>query len=103
VLVLAGTLAAAPLMKINFLSDSGQNTMTVTQDIGGTASLEAKSDAAKKVEKALEDVDGITHVQASIGSSGSALRDAFSGGAGITYSIQTSDSADQEKLRATVQ
>ena len=103
VLVLAGTLAAAPLMKINFLSDSGQNTMTVTQDIGGTASLEAKSDAAKKVEKVLEGVDGITHVQASIGSSGSALRDAFSGGAGITYSIQTSDSADQEKLRATVQ
>src|SRR5690606_2579188 len=35
--------------------------------------------------------------------SGSALRDAFSGGAGITYSIQTSDSADQEKLRADVQ
>ncbi|MEV7633087.1 efflux RND transporter permease subunit [Microbacterium sp. NPDC089318] len=103
VLVLAGTLAAAPLMKINFLSDSGQNTMTVTQDIGETASLEAKSEAAKKVEKALEGVDGITHVQASIGSSGSALRDAFSGGAGITYSIQTSDDADQETLRADVQ
>ncbi|WP_298863109.1 efflux RND transporter permease subunit [uncultured Microbacterium sp.] len=102
-LVLGGTLAAAPLMKINFLSDSGQNTMTVTQDIGGTASLQAKSDAAKQVEKALNGIDGITHVQASIGSSGSALRDAFSGGAGITYSIQTSDSADQEKLRATVQ
>jgi len=103
VVVLAGTLAAAPLMKINFLSDSGQNTMTVTQDIGETASLEAKSEAAKKVEKALDGVDGITHVQASIGSSGSALRDAFSGGAGITYSIQTSDDADQETLRADVQ
>lgn len=103
VLVLAGTLAAAPLMKINFLSDSGQNTMTVTQDIGQTASLEAKSEAAKKVEQALDGIDGITHVQASIGSSGSALRDAFSGGAGITYSIQTSDDADQEQLRAEVQ
>ncbi|QMU97035.1 efflux RND transporter permease subunit [Microbacterium esteraromaticum] len=103
VVVLAGTLAAAPLMKINFLSDSGQNTMTVTQEIGETASLEAKSEAAKKVEKALDGVDGITHVQASIGSSGSALRDAFSGGAGITYSIQTSDDADQEQLRAEVQ
>jgi HAE1 family hydrophobic/amphiphilic exporter-1 len=101
--VLGGTLAAAPLMKINFLSDSGQNTMTVTQDVGATASLQTKSDAAKLVEKALNGVDGITHVQASIGSSGSALRDAFSGGAGITYSIQTSDSADQEKLRADVQ
>lgn len=103
VLMLAGTLAAAPLMKINFLSDSGQNTMTVTQDIGETASLEAKSEAAKKVEEALDGIDGITHVQASIGSSGSPLRDAFSGGAGITYSIQTSDDADQEQLRADVQ
>lgn len=103
VVVLGGTLAAAPLMKINFLSDSGQNTMTVTQDVGATASLQTKSDAAKKVEDALEGIDGITSVQASIGSSGSALRDAFSGGAGITYSIQTDDSADQEKLRADVQ
>lgn len=103
VVVLGGTLAAAPLMKINFLSDSGQNTMTVTQDLGPTASLETKSDAAIAVEDALLDIKGITHVQASIGSSGSALRDAFSGGAGVTYSVLTDGDADQEKLRADVQ
>ena len=103
VVVLAGTLAAAPLMKINFLSDSGQNTMTVTQDLGPTASLESKSEAAIAVEEALADVDGIEHVQASIGSSGSALRDAFSGGAGVTYSILTDGDVDQEELRANVQ
>ncbi|MEE6388070.1 efflux RND transporter permease subunit [Microbacterium paraoxydans] len=103
VVVLAGTLAAAPLMKVNFLSDSGQNTMTVTQDLGPTASLQAKSDAAVPVEEALLEIDGIEHVQASIGSSGSALRDAFSGGAGITYSVLTDGDADQETLRAEVQ
>jgi len=103
VVVLGATLAAAPLMKVNFLSDSGQNTMTITQDLGPTASLEAKSDAARDVEDALLDIDGITHVQASIGSSGSALRDAFSGGAGVTYSVLTDGDADQEKLRAEVQ
>lgn len=103
VVVLGATLAAAPLMKINFLSDSGQNTMTVTQDLGPTASLETKSEAAIAVEEALLDIDGITHVQASIGSSGSALRDAFSGGAGVTYSVLTDGDADQEKLRADVQ
>ncbi|NKF32791.1 efflux RND transporter permease subunit, partial [Pseudomonas sp. BGM005] len=89
VVVLGATLAAAPLMKVNFLSDSGQNTMTVTQDLGPTASLETKSEAAVAVEDALLDIDGVTTVQASIGSSGSALRDAFSGGAGITYSVLT--------------
>lgn len=103
VVVLVGTLAMAPLMKVNFLSDSGQNTMTVTQDLGPTASLQAKSDAALRVEEALDDVDGIEHVQVSVGSSGSALMDAFSGGAGVTYSILTDSDVDQEQLRADVQ
>ncbi|GAA3933044.1 efflux RND transporter permease subunit [Microbacterium soli] len=103
VLVLAGTVAAAPLMKINFLGDTGQNTMTVTQDLGPTASLETKSEAALKVEDALDGIDGIEHVQASIGSSGSSLRDAFAGGGGVTFSILTAEDADQEALRADVQ
>ncbi|MDR2997180.1 MAG: efflux RND transporter permease subunit, partial [Microbacterium sp.] len=103
IVVLIGTLAMAPMMKVNFLSDSGQNTMTVTQDLGPTASLQSQSDAAKKVEDALDGVDGITHVQVSIGSSGSALRDAFEGGAAITYSIQTDADVDQEQLRSDVQ
>ncbi|MFD8770573.1 efflux RND transporter permease subunit [Microbacterium oxydans] len=103
VVVLGATLAAAPLMKVNFLGDSGQNTMTITQDLGPTASLQAKSDAAVAVEDALLDIDGIEHVQASIGTSGSALSDAFSGGAGVTYSVLTDSNVDQEKLRADVQ
>ncbi|MES2866917.1 efflux RND transporter permease subunit [Microbacterium profundi] len=102
VVVLGGTLAAAPLMKINFLSDTGQNTMTVTQDLGPTASLETKDAAAAVVEDALDGVEGIENVQVSIGSSGSSLMDAFSGGAGVTYSIMTSADVDQEQLRADV-
>ncbi|MDP3949155.1 efflux RND transporter permease subunit, partial [Microbacterium sp.] len=102
VVVLGGTLAAAPLMKINFLSDTGQNTMTVTQDLGPTASLETKDAAASVVEDAIEGIDGIENVQVSIGSSGSSLMDAFSGGAGVTYSIMTSADVDQEQLRADV-
>jgi multidrug efflux pump subunit AcrB len=100
--VLGGTLAISPLMKINFLSDTGQNTMTVTQDLGPTASLETKDAAAAVVEDALEGVDGIENVQVSIGSSGSPLMDAFSGGAGVTYSIMTTSGVDQEQLRADV-
>ncbi len=101
--VLVGTVALAPLMKINFLADSGQNTMTVTQTLGSTASLETKDAAAAVVEDALEGIDGIENVQVSIGSSGSALRDAFEGGAGTTFSIMTDADADQEVLRARVQ
>jgi HAE1 family hydrophobic/amphiphilic exporter-1 len=104
VVVLAGTVAAAPFMKTNFLGDSGQNTFTVTQNLGPAASLDSEDAAAVQVEEALLDIDGIETVQVSIGSSGSALRDAFSGGgAGITYSITTDSDADQVALRERVQ
>ncbi len=104
VLVLVGTIAAAPFMKTNFLGDSGQNTFTMTQDIGPAPSLEAESAAAEQVEEVLLDIDGIETVQVSIGSSGSALRDAFSGGgSGITYSITTDPNVDQVALREDVQ
>lgn len=103
-LVLIGTGAAAPFMKTNFLGDSGQNTFTITQDIGPAASLDAEDAAAQRVEEALEGVDGIETVQVSIGSSGSALRDAFSGGgSGVTYSVTTDPDADQVALRERVQ
>ena len=72
-------------------------------DRGIRLRLQAKSDAAIEVEHALHGIDGIEHVQASIGTSGSALSDAFSGGAGVTYSVLTDGDADQEKLRADVQ
>lgn len=103
-LVLVGTGAAAPFMKTNFLGDSGQNTFTMTQDIGPAPSLEAEGAAAERVEEVLTEIEGIRTVQVSIGSSGSPLRDAFSGGgAGITYSITTEDGIDQVALRDEVQ
>ncbi|MFT4213278.1 MAG: efflux RND transporter permease subunit, partial [Microbacterium sp.] len=104
ILVLGGTIAAAPFMKTNFIGDSGQNTFTVTQELGPAASLDAEDAAAQRVEEAILGIDGITTVQTSIGSSGSALRDAFAGGSsGITYSITTDTSADQELVRQDVQ
>ena len=103
VLVLAGTVAAAPFMKTNFLGDTGQNTFTMTQDLGPAASLEAKDAAAQTVEDALLEVDGIETVQVSIGSSGSALVDAFSGGSsGATFSVTTDPDADQLVVREDV-
>lgn len=104
VLVLVGTIALAPLMKTNFLGDSGQNTFTVTQEVAPAASLEAEDEAAQKVEDALLSVDGVDTVQTSIGSSGSALRDAFrGGGGGVTYSVTTDPDADQVQIREDVQ
>ncbi len=102
--VLVLTFAAFPFLKTNFLGSSGQNSLTVTQSLEPGASLQAQDDAAKKVEQKLLDTTGVKTVQVSIGSSGSSLRDAFTGGGGATtFSITTDPNADQDQLQTTIQ
>ncbi len=101
-LLLAGTGALVPFMKTNFIGDSGQNTLTVTQELEPGASLEARDEAASRVEGALLGIDGIQTVQLSLGSSGSALAAAFFGRSDARFSITTDETADQELLRANV-
>jgi HAE1 family hydrophobic/amphiphilic exporter-1 len=100
--VLGGTIALIPSMKTNFLSDSGQNTLTVSQELPTGTSLEAQDVAASGVEDALLEVDGVDTVQLSIGSDGGFVSSAFGGGGGITFSITTDADFDQEQLRADV-
>jgi HAE1 family hydrophobic/amphiphilic exporter-1 len=104
VVVLLGTLPLTLLMKTNFLGDSGQNTFTVTQTVPVGSSLDAQAAASNEVEAALDGIEGIETVQLTIGSSGSSLRDAFSGGgdSAITYNITTDEDVDQEALQDTV-
>ncbi|MGX5681544.1 efflux RND transporter permease subunit [Schumannella luteola] len=102
VLILGASGAAATLLPTNFIGDSGQNTVTVTQKLPLGASLEAKDDAAKKVEDALLDTPGVDTVQLSIGTGGSSLRAAFSGSSGATFSLTTDPDADQAELQADI-
>jgi HAE1 family hydrophobic/amphiphilic exporter-1 len=102
VLVLVLTGLAAPLLKTNFIGDSGQNTLTVSQTLPLGTSLEVRDEAAMKVEDVLADIDGVETVQLSLGSSGSGLAAAFSGGGATTFSLTTDADADQEALQATV-
>ncbi|AYF97699.1 efflux RND transporter permease subunit [Protaetiibacter intestinalis] len=105
-LVLVGTFALTPLVPTNFVGGSGQNTLTISQTMPAGTSLDAKDAAAKKLEAALDDVDGLETVQVSVGSSGgssSALAAIFGGGGSTTFSITTDDSLDQDELRANVQ
>jgi HAE1 family hydrophobic/amphiphilic exporter-1 len=106
VAVLAGTLALVPIVPTNFVGDSGQNTLTISQTMPAGTSLTAKDAAAKELEEALEGVDGVETVQVSIGSSGgssSALAALFGGGGSTTFSITTDESVDQQALRSDVQ
>ncbi|MFI2103257.1 efflux RND transporter permease subunit [Isoptericola sp. NPDC019693] len=79
VAVLGGTLALVPRLETNFIGDSGQDTVTVTQTFETGASLEAQDAAASEVEDALSGVDAVESVQTTVGS-GDAAMAAFMGG-----------------------
>ncbi|MES1212586.1 MAG: efflux RND transporter permease subunit, partial [Leifsonia sp.] len=93
ILILAGSGLAASGLKTNFIGNSGQNTLTVTQKLPLGSSLEAQNEASKTVEKTLLDITGVKTVLVTIGSGGSSLRAAFSGGGSTTFSLTTDPSA----------
>ncbi|MCA1942766.1 MAG: efflux RND transporter permease subunit [Yonghaparkia sp.] len=101
VLVLVGTGALSTGLQTNFIGNSGQNTLTVAQTLPNGSSLEELDAAATVVEEELLAIDGITTVQASIGSGTGTLAAIF-GGSDITFSLTTDESFDQDELQATV-
>lgn len=104
VLVLAGTVALAPLMKTNFLGSSGQNTFRVTQELPVASSLDYLAEASLPVEEAIRGVEGVETVQTSIGTStgGGALSAFGGGGSTVAYNVTTDEDADQDALQAEV-
>ena len=99
VLVFAGTIGAAPLLKTNFLDDSGQNTVTVNQAMPVSSSLAATDTAAKKVEKVIAGLDGVESYQTTVGT---AEFGSFSTGGRTnqaTFSLTTKDDIDQTVFR----
>ncbi|MGO3032761.1 MAG: efflux RND transporter permease subunit, partial [Microbacterium gubbeenense] len=103
VVVLIATITLAPLMKVNFLGDTGQNSLTVTQDLGETASLEAQDEAAGEVEDLLAGVDGVENVQVTIGSASGGGIASLMAGSGITFSVMTDPDVDQGQIQADLE
>lgn len=104
VLVFGGSVALATRLQTNYLGSTGQNTLTATETLADGTSLTAQTVKARAVDAALRRVDGVQTVQSSIGTSGSALRDAFDAGSGtvVTYSVTTDPGADQEVVQRHV-
>ena len=100
--ILAGSGFLATSLKTNFIGNSGQNTLTVTQTLPLGTSLAAQDAASKEVGTTLGKVKGIDTVLLTIGSGGSSLRAAFSGSGSSIFSITTNPDADQAKLQAAV-
>lgn len=109
VLVFVGTLGLTTRLETNFLGDSGQDTLTVTEEFAPGTSLAVQDEAAREREQALLDVAGVETVQTTVGSAGGAEA-AFGGGGGApsaSYALTLAEDADpevvQDDVRAAVE
>ncbi|MFQ4147375.1 efflux RND transporter permease subunit [Arthrobacter sp. LAPM80] len=102
--ILLATLAMTPLLPTNLLGNTGQNSLTVQQDLPPGTSLEVTNAAAEKVEKKLSGIRGIADIQVTAGNSSGGFSALFSSGASSAkFQIITDPNADQVKLAQTVQ
>ncbi|MET4224629.1 efflux RND transporter permease subunit [Oerskovia enterophila] len=108
VAVLAGTVALVPRLETNFLGDSGQDTLTVTESFAPGTSLETQDAAAREVEQALMDLGSVDTVQTTVGTAGGPEAAFFGGGGSpkATFSLTLSADADgveaQQEVRDAV-
>ncbi|TDB69340.1 efflux RND transporter permease subunit, partial [Micromonospora sp. KC721] len=68
-LVLLGTFGLSRQLETNFLDDSGQDTLTINQELPAGAGLAATDQAARRVEEVLAGTDGVRTYQVTVGGS----------------------------------
>lgn len=97
--ILAGTVAAVPRLETDFLGDSGQNQLSVVQELPAGTDLANLTKAATKVEQELLDVDGIETVQVTIGNSADGGLMSMMSSDPISYLITTDPDGDQAAIQ----
>lgn len=106
VLLLVITVSLVPLLKVDFLGNTGQNMIMATQTFPAGSDLGTVSDGARDVEDALLGIDGVEDVMLMAGSGGGGEGDfsAMLGGGGgtATFIVNTDPKADQSALRDEV-
>ncbi len=104
VAILGASVAAAPLLAINFLGDDGQTSVQVSQDLEPGASLDAQLAAAEALTDDLRALDGVETVSATVSSGAASSFAAFAGGGGggISYSVIAADGTDMPELRERI-
>ncbi|MFI7482964.1 efflux RND transporter permease subunit [Kocuria sp. M1R5S2] len=101
--VLGGTAALLPVLPTNLLGDTGQNTLTVEQQLSPGTALAVTSAQAARAEDVLAATEGIEDVQVTMGTGGGLS--AFLPGSGTdsaTFSVTTDAGHDQAQLRRSV-
>ncbi|MFC8303200.1 efflux RND transporter permease subunit [Specibacter sp. NPDC057265] len=101
--ILAATLAMVPFLPTNLLGNTGQNSLSIEQELPPGTSLDVTARAAEKVEDALAGIAGVSDVQVSIGNGSSGFAALLSSGASsASFQVITDPDADQVALQGQV-
>ncbi|MFI5931526.1 efflux RND transporter permease subunit [Actinoplanes sp. NPDC051494] len=98
VVVLLGTLGLATRLETNFIDQSGQDTVTVTQDLPVGTNLATTDAAAKKVEAVLAGRDDIETYQVTVGSGDFNPFVGSGGASGASFNIALKEDVDSVKV-----
>ncbi|MFY1704091.1 efflux RND transporter permease subunit [Micromonospora sp. WMMA1923] len=96
--VLAGTFGLSRQLETNFLDDSGQDTLNITQQLPAGTGLAGTDQAARQVEAVLARTDGVESYQVTAGGGDNP----FAGGGGnetASYSVALDGETDAAELR----
>lgn len=102
VLVLAGTLAMTPLLKTEFLGDTGEDSVQALQVFDAGVDLQEAGEQAKQVEQTLADTPGVESYQFSVGDASMSFG---SGGGSLegSYFINLEPDADTAAVSKDIQ
>ncbi|MFC4147040.1 efflux RND transporter permease subunit [Micromonospora mangrovi] len=97
-LVLLGTFGLAQKLETNFLDDSGQDTLTITQELPAGTGLAGTDQAAAQVEQVLGRTDGVRTYQVSAGGNDQP----WAGGGGnntATFNVALDEDSDAAAIK----
>lgn len=94
--------ALVPRLDTNFLGDTGQNTLTVSQDFEPALQLGEQDRQAGIVEAALLEVDGVETVQVTIGGGGADAMFTGASSDSASFALTTEPDVDQVALQQRV-
>ena len=102
VLILGFTFSLVPQLKTNFIDGAGSTQFIARLSMPASTTFEDQDKAAAALEKKIMDVDGVTVVQATVGSAADG-RVAFGAAAsGISITVQVDEKADVEVVKSEV-
>lgn len=103
VALLAGSLALWPLLKTDFLGNTGQDTIAISQEFDSGTSLDEISDSAKEIEESILDTPGVKTVLFSVATGADNPMALFGGGTtSASYQITLEDDAEPTEVTAAL-